>query len=595
MCGIAALIRVRHGLTRNECMGEGEDCRGSVGLSDGSLEEWSATPPAGLSELDISDFALDLRRLLANRGRGGYDSLRFSVDENMGESVLEEGGEEKKVEVEFHGYRESAARPSITSRRLLSSWASLDGRESSIEGALLWDGEDVGADFLERISLCAAVQGGIEPCELIRLMSSVEGPWSMIYYSMRERAIWFGRDARGRRSLLVGSVRGDSDDRLEVICVSSVAMHRAGLAIKWSDVDTRGLYRFDVCQKQIKVCPWPEKGGLRFRIDLCRSAQRPMDLDQREVSLCSLVDELLRLLRESVRLCIFPRGGALASSSDWSADDAHADVAVLFSGGLDSTILAALVDLELPSCHSVDLINVSFGSESEVLETPDRLNATDSYRALCAASPDRPWRLVLVDVSKEELQENLPRITSLAYPSDTIMDISISAPLWFASRGSGVAASVSSKPTCGWAPYRSRARTLLVGTGADEQFGGYGRHRVQYRKNGWEGLQNELNKDVARLWKRNLGRDDRVLKDHGRRVCLPYLDERLMSWVAERQLCDLVDMDLPPGEGDKYLLRLLAKRLKLGPASTLPKKAIQFGTNIVKQMPRGRGTDAFVL
>jgi asparagine synthetase B (glutamine-hydrolysing) len=48
--------------------------------------------------------------------------------------------------------------------------------------------------------------------------------------------------------------------------------------------------------------------------------------------------------------------------------------------------------------------------------------------------------------------------------------------------------------------YRSAARVVLLGHGADEQCGGYGRHRTRFRLGGWQGLGDELAVDVKRLW-----------------------------------------------------------------------------------------------
>ena len=67
--------------------------------------------------------------------------------------------------------------------------------------------------------------------------------------------------------------------------------------------------------------------------------------------------------------------------------------------------------------------------------------------------------------------------------------------------------------------------------GADEQFGGYMRHRTILRREGWNGLSNELKLEFERISYRNLGRDDRMVCDHGRQSRLPYLDENLVNYI----------------------------------------------------------------
>ena len=68
--------------------------------------------------------------------------------------------------------------------------------------------------------------------------------------------------------------------------------------------------------------------------------------------------------------------------------------------------------------------------------------------------------------------------------------------------------------------------------GADELFGGYTRHRTTLRRGGWSALSRELDAELARISERNLGRDDRVVSDHGRQSRLPYLDERVVEYVS---------------------------------------------------------------
>merc|ERR1719329_824740 len=76
------------------------------------------------------------------------------------------------------------------------------------------------------------------------------------------------------------------------------------------------------------------------------------------------------------------------------------------------------------------------------------------------------------------------------------------------------------------------SRVLLIGTGADELLGGYARHRTAREKRGADGVRNEMLKDLERLWTRNLGRDDRIVSDHGREARHPFLDDDFLAFVG---------------------------------------------------------------
>lgn len=132
-------------------------------------------------------------------------------------------------------------------------------------------------------------------------------------------------------------------------------------------------------------------------------------------------------------------------------------------------------------------------------------------------------------------------------------------------------------------PYRAQCKALLVGIGADEQLAGYGRHRTVFQHGGYSALQQELNKDLTRLWQRNLGRDDRCIADHGREAWFPYLDEELVGFIQSQQLSHLINLSLPPGVGDKQVLRLAAAQIGLEKSAQLVKRAIQFGSLASKQ------------
>lgn len=132
----------------------------------------------------------------------------------------------------------------------------------------------------------------------------------------------------------------------------------------------------------------------------------------------------------------------------------------------------------------------------------------------------------------------------------------------------------------GW--YKSAARVVLLGHGADEQHAGYGRHRTSFRKQAWSGLQEELAVDMQRLWQRNLGRDDRLVADTSREARHPFLDEEYIQAVLNIPLWLIANLADAPGQGDKRLLRAALQRLGLTRAAVRVKRAMQFGTGISK-------------
>ena len=163
------------------------------------------------------------------------------------------------------------------------------------------------------------------------------------------------------------------------------------------------------------------------------------------------------------------------------------------------------------------------------------------------------------------------------------MDASIGTAVWLAAqaRGRWYSESNDEIKQADSQPAISDARILFSGLGADELMGGYkGRHRTIYRTEGLEGIKREMDADLSRLWFRNLGRDDRLISDHGKEVRHPFLDEDLIGFVTalslEEHVCDL---SKPDGVGDKQLLRRAATMIGLSPeVATRSKRAIQFGS-----------------
>jgi len=119
----------------------------------------------------------------------------------------------------------------------------------------------------------------------------------------------------------------------------------------------------------------------------------------------------------------------------------EARIAVLFSGGIDSVLLTALLHIYLDSVgcsdEPIDLLNVSFEDDNNITLSPDRAAAVVALGELETLFPTRLWRLVHIDVTPSERQTFEPHIRNLIKPRDTHMDLNIGSAFWFAARGIG--------------------------------------------------------------------------------------------------------------------------------------------------------------
>jgi asparagine synthetase B (glutamine-hydrolysing) len=97
----------------------------------------------------------------------------------------------------------------------------------------VWQGLYVNDEENDGLKLLEALTG--KP--VWRVMEKIEGPWAMVYFSSKDKKLWFGRDCLGRRSLV-----RKSDPESRELLVSSVAIDLG----RWEEVEVEGLWCLDL-------------------------------------------------------------------------------------------------------------------------------------------------------------------------------------------------------------------------------------------------------------------------------------------------------------------------------------------------------------
>ncbi|XP_023806590.1 asparagine synthetase domain-containing protein 1 [Oryzias latipes] len=518
---------------------------------------------------------------------------------------------------------------------------------------LMWNGEVFGGISVmpeenDTTVICQKLSSCKNSLEVLALLSAIQGPWAFVFYQKAEDYLWFGRDLFGRRSLL-----WKYDAEISVFTLTSVAAGISALGQSdWKEVPAVGVFKVDVKAAaqsgsvSFELFPWARNvinpslsemmvnsvpSGCNFEINRAGlSITSPvcplnMSIPEKKVEVnpssqvsggnleefliskekTEVVNRLIGVLSEAVRRRVHSL--PFVAKDNLPLSSGQASIAILFSGGIDSMILAVLADKHVPVHQPIDLLNVAFklkepkkqpekklkkqrnkSNNSETVQVsslssspfdvPDRITGKAGLKELQDLNPERQWNFVEINITREELQQmRQERICHLVHPLDTVLDDSIGCAVWFAARGKGVITEEEEQK-----PFTSSAKVILTGIGADEQLAGYSRHRVRFSMSGHEGLIQELAMELARISSRNLGRDDRVIGDHGKEARFPYLDEEVVNYLNSLPVWEKADLSLPRGVGEKLLLRLSAKQLGLGQSAVLPKRAMQFGSRIAK-------------
>jgi asparagine synthetase B (glutamine-hydrolysing) len=264
-----------------------------------------------------------------------------------------------------------------------------------------------------------------------RVIESIRGPGAFVYWQNSAKRLWFGRDWCGRRSLLLSLVTQNGQRHLVLssVCPTAQTLAKNDLGLELCvELPARAVYSVDL--GEISQCPvnvrfyshdnllkdehsslvtWvhcPSNLWQGFN-PLNRSIQHVQhdesNLEDPVKILTSLFGEELEAAARELNNLLFKAVQRRTSTTvDYCSNCLptreickHCKTAVLFSGGLDSTVLAALCHKAVPVDEPIDLYNVAFvKSRGEVISAPDRVTGLQGFLELSAAFPEREWNFV---------------------------------------------------------------------------------------------------------------------------------------------------------------------------------------------------------
>jgi asparagine synthase (glutamine-hydrolysing) len=235
------------------------------------------------------------------------------------------------------------------------------------------------------------------------------------------------------------------------------------------------------------------------------------------------------------------------------------EVAVAFSGGLDSSVVAFLAK----KCQvDVRLTHVSLENQAE---TEAAKKAADVLNL-----PLQVYLFWEADVEKV-----IVRVVELIEEPDPVKT-SIGVPFYWTAEKAAEAG----------------CKVLLAGQGADELFGGYQRYVNEYLLHGEGAVRKTMFDDVVRVHESNLERDVKICRFHDVELRLPFASYQLAEFALA--LPTELKIERDAASLRKLVLRKAAENMGL-PASIVekPKKAVQYSTGInraLKRLAKQQGT-----
>ncbi len=234
------------------------------------------------------------------------------------------------------------------------------------------------------------------------------------------------------------------------------------------------------------------------------------------------------------------------------------ELAVAFSGGLDSSIIAFLAKKLGANVH---LVHVGLEGQRETEEAK-----------IAASSLNLPISIHLF--RERDVASIVAKVVELVEEPDPVK-AAIGIPIYWAAQKSAEAG----------------LKVLFTGQGADELFGGYHRYFEQFRLQGEEKTRKIMYNDTVKIHEDNLERDQKICNFHHVELRLPFASYEMAEFAVGLPVELKIGYEM---DSRKLVLRRAAERMGLPTRiARKPKKALQYSTgvgSILKKLAREQNT-----
>lgn len=228
---------------------------------------------------------------------------------------------------------------------------------------------------------------------------------------------------------------------------------------------------------------------------------------------------------------------------------------ILFSGGIDSTLLAFLSKKlgKQFTCYTAAF------SDGNTRDAPDLLQAQEVANIF-------HFPLKFIKVNQKETEQIIKEVVRIIETTD-VVKVGVALPFYLCARQAAA----------------DGHKVLFSGLGSEELFAGYQRHLDILKRNGnTHEVNAECLRGLSRMWERDLYRDDLVTMAHTVELRLPFLDHDLICFAlsihAKYKITE---------QQNKIILRELAMRLGIPQEIAQRKKiAAQYGSNFDKALEK---------